>query len=688
MPTPAATPADLAQHAQPAPDIAAIDWSQTQPHNQQFNDIYFSTVDGLAETNYVFIQHNQLLARWHRLPSHSHFTIIENGFGTGLNFLCAWQAFLAQAPADSHLHFVSTERYPLTRTDLQQALQLWPSLSLESAALLSQYQLPSRGFHRYHFAQDRIHLTLLVGDMNQLLPQLQAQADCWFLDGFAPAKNPDMWSPTLFQEMRRLSKPGATFATFTSAGEVKRGLQAAGFDVQKVPGYGRKRDMLCGYLPDQTSSDARTWRATCRPPQSVAIVGAGLAGCHAAAALARYGWSVSLFEQGQAVASAASGNPVGVLYARLSTQLKEQQLQLRALSKFILQGLEYSSRLLLGLAPANTTGTAATAPTSTPAGVLQLAFNDAELSRAQGILGAGLPTNLVQWVSAAQASELAGIEVRYPGLFYPQAGWTSPPYWCRALTQHTQIQTHLTTTAVELCVSAAGVAAGVTAGLAPSLIINGQSQWEVRCKLAETNGFGYRSRHDHLILANAHEANLLLGKQGLPVLPMQYLRGQITQFPALPASQPLRTVLCAEGYCAPASAGWHTCGATFDKSERDLSVRSADHLQNLMALAQLSPALSQSAAPYLGAGTSAPALQGRAAFRCATPDFKPIVGWLAQPNELPLGLTLAHGARGLITAPLSGESLVDSLLGLPHCLSQTMQESIDPMRFMQSKRRI
>jgi tRNA U34 5-methylaminomethyl-2-thiouridine-forming methyltransferase MnmC len=220
-----------------------------QPYSSLFNDVYFSSDDGLNETEYVFLQGNDLTERFNTL---NHFTIIETGFGTGLNFLCAAQLWLNIAPAQATLHFISVEKYPLSLYDLVKALQLFPSLQPLAADLIAQYPQILSGKTISLFNQ-RVKLTLMIGDASQCLSGLQHKADAWFLDGFAPAKNPDMWGETLFAQMARLSHVQTTFATFTSAGAVRRGLQAAGFKVNKRAGFGKKREMLHGCFTDNFS---------------------------------------------------------------------------------------------------------------------------------------------------------------------------------------------------------------------------------------------------------------------------------------------------------------------------------------------------------------------------------------------------------------------------------------------------
>ena len=220
---------------------------QPQPYSTIFDDVYYSSDNGLLETDYVFLQGNHLKQRWQTLPNNS-FTIIETGFGTGLNFLCATQLWLQIAPQNAVLHFISTEKYPLSLQEITAALQAWPELNHLSQPLLAQYEAGLK--QSIQLFDDRVRLTLLIGDATDSLSKMTTPAttlaDAWFLDGFSPAKNPDMWQPALFGQMARLSNADTTFATFTSAGMVRRGLQTAGFQVNKQTGFGKKREMLTG----------------------------------------------------------------------------------------------------------------------------------------------------------------------------------------------------------------------------------------------------------------------------------------------------------------------------------------------------------------------------------------------------------------------------------------------------------
>ncbi|MDU4232362.1 MAG: tRNA (5-methylaminomethyl-2-thiouridine)(34)-methyltransferase MnmD, partial [Klebsiella grimontii] len=298
------------------------------PVSRDFDDVYFSNDNGLEETRYVFLGGNRLNERF---PGHPRpfFVVAESGFGTGLNFLTLWQAFDVfhrenpQATLQ-RLHFISFEKFPLKADDLRLAHQRWPELASWAEQLQAQWPLPIAGCHRLLLDEGRVTLDLWFGDINELTNELDdslnRQVDAWFLDGFAPAKNPDMWTAELFAAMARLARPGGTLATFTSAGFVRRGLQEAGFSMHKRKGFGRKREMLTGEMLQTLEIPARApWFARSGTEQrDAAIIGGGIASALLALALLRRGWQVTLYCADSAPAEGASGNRQGALYPLLS----------------------------------------------------------------------------------------------------------------------------------------------------------------------------------------------------------------------------------------------------------------------------------------------------------------------------------------------------------------------------------
>lgn len=639
---------------------ALLDWDeQGQPLSCEFGDVYFSPESGMAETRHVFLDGNQLPERFAALPEGGRLVIGETGFGTGLNFLCAWQLFREQAPASARLHFVSVEKFPLAHADLARALALWPSLAPLGDELLQQYRAINPGFQRLLLDGGRVVLTLLVGDALECLPQLDARIDAWFLDGFAPAKNPQMWSPELFTQLARLSAPGATLATFTSAGFVRRGLQAVGFDIKRTPGFGKKWHMTRGRYNAAPVAAERPWYA--RPPahqgpRRALVIGGGLAGCASAASLAARGWQVTLLERHAGLAEEASGNPQGVLYLKLSAHGT-------ALSRLIVSGFGHTRRLLEHL-QANEDWQAC--------GVLQLAFEDKERER-QAALARAFPSGLLRALDQAEAQALAGIALPAGGLFYPEAGWVHPPALCRWLAAQPGIEHALYREALEL--------------------VRQDGTWQARA------GDAVLAEAPVVVLAGAAEVLRFPQTTGMP---LKRIRGQITRLPATPASAALATVVCAEGYVAPVRHGEHTLGASFDFHSQDLAPTAAEHAGNLDLLREISTDLGT----RLHADQLDPEqLQGRAAFRCTTPDYLPLVGPLCDADafaeayavlardarQVPdtpapwldgLYLNSGHGSRGLITAPLAGELLAAWLDDEPLPLPRDVAEACHPNRFL------
>jgi len=212
---------------------AQIEWRDGGvPVSTQFDDPYFSLDDGLAETGHVFMAGNDLPERFD-----DGFEIAELGFGTGLNLLVAWDAF-ARAGVAGRLHFTSFEAFPLSKDDMGKAHQAFPVFGGRRDMLLAAWA-PEGG----RIDLPGLRAEIIIGDARQTLPCWNGQADAWFLDGFSPAKNPELWNPALMQQVAQHTKVGGTAATYTAAGFVRWGLQDAGFAVTRVPGYGRKRHM-------------------------------------------------------------------------------------------------------------------------------------------------------------------------------------------------------------------------------------------------------------------------------------------------------------------------------------------------------------------------------------------------------------------------------------------------------------
>lgn len=364
--------------------------------SERFDDIYFSPEDGLAETRHVFLENNDLPAAW---AGCSRFAIGETGFGTGLNFLAVWTLFEQNAAPDAVLDYVSFEMYPLHRDEILKTLAHW---SVEFGGrlerMVAQYPLRVTGWHRIDFG--RVRLTLIFDDVNLAIPRVSVPAgvDAWFLDGFAPAKNPQMWSETLFSNMARLSKPGTTLASFTAAGIAKDGLRRAGFTIEKRRGYGRKRDMIGGRFEHGPAP------VLARTAQSVAILGGGLAGAACAKILREQGISHRIFEAAPDLAAGASGNFKGIFNPRFSAQRSRE-------SDFYAAAYANAARSVAHIR----------------SGSLHLITNADKAKRFESTLAQwGWHNDHIRRVEAGEASDICGVRIDHDALYLPDSGQVSP----------------------------------------------------------------------------------------------------------------------------------------------------------------------------------------------------------------------------------------------------------------------
>lgn len=677
---------------------ARLDWDDSgAPQSIEFGDIYFSREGGLDETDYVFLQQNRLRERWQALDvtTPGVFVIAETGFGTGLNFLAAWQLWRDVAPPNWRLHFISAEQYPLSSEQLTQALALWPQLQTLSAALIANYPPLVRGYHTRQLS-DQVTLQWLFDDAGAGFAALADSAavlsntnsknslsannwtvDAWFLDGFAPAKNPDMWNAMLYAAIARLSRSGTTFATFTAAGHVRRDLLDLGFDVQKAPGHGKKHSILRGDWRGDWRGDLRDdggaqqqppapkvaaieyWA---RPPlpaqqQRVIVIGGGLAGTHTAYALARRGWPVTLLERSPALASGASGNPQGVLYTKLSAQ--NGALAQFALTSY-LHALDHYRHLQ------DTQRLPASA--AQWCGVLQMGV-DARLREI--FSGQADHSQWIRYVNAAEASTLTGVTVPEDALWFARAGWLRPAQVCAALASHPLIDVRLNCSVQALVPSHAGTG------------------WLLQTTQGELHA-------GIVVIATAHDSLLL---EPSAQLPLRAIRGQLTDVPAQWVAAPPRTVLCHEGYVVPSAAGALHIGATFDIDDADTALRADDHHRNLQSLFNALPSVLKSTPPDMSA------LTGRVGFRCTTPDYLPLVGAVADAPALRqhfahlahnarsttaaapawqpgLYINAGHGSRGLTSTPLCAELLAAQICGEPPPLPRALWQALSPARFV------
>ena len=586
-------------------------------YSEAFADLYHSIDGGLAQARAIFVEGNALPARW---GGRDTFTILETGFGLGLNFLAAWDAWRADANAPRRLHFVSVEKFPFRQDDLARALAPFADIEFLARALVAQWPPPLAGFHRIAFDAGRVILTLLLGDAHELLPQLVAQADALFLDGFSPARNPGMWSPEVVRELSRLAAPGATLATWTVAGGVRGALSDAGFRIEKRQGFGRKREMLVGVRDGVPSAHRRERKAI--------VVGAGLAGFTCAERLATRGWEIDLVDARASRSMGAVGlvRPIANVRDALNAQVSRAAF-LYALQHY--RALQQDGYHLEW----------------NRCGALQLAADEDEAARFSAIASAqDYPPEFLRFVDASEARAIAGRAVGGPGWWIPSGA----------------------------CVALESLAVATLARAGPGV------RRRPGCRVAriEREGAQWRALDANdrviaeaptLVIANAADAKRLAPDARLPLSPV---RGQVTYLPASPARR-LECIVSGNGYVAPLAGGGHCAGASYRHDDADDAVRVAEHGENL--------ARAEAMLPGFTAGLDPAALAGWAGFRATVPDRLPIFGATATAG---LHVATGLGSRGLLWAPLGAELLACELEGEPLPLPRDLMGALSPRRFL------
>lgn len=636
---------------------ARLDWSQGTPFSPDFGDVYFSSSGGAEESRHVFLEQNDLPRRFRACRGADSFTIAETGFGTGLNWLTATTLWRQQSTG-GWLHYISVEKHPLRKADIIRAHACWPEFNEIAAELHSLYPRLLPGFHRLVFPQWRMTLTLFLGDIQEFLDRVDARVDAWFLDGFAPDRNPDMWSASHFGKMADLSKPFASFATFTAAGHVKRGLQAAGFAVEKVAGYGRKREMLTGRLDEIPPATPTIFPWLHRPATShddecAVVIGAGVAGASIAARLALRGWKITILDSGDDIATGGSGNPAAIMYPKLgpADQIDNEFAQQSWL--FMLAWLK-SGKMPAGM--------------WNPCGVLQL-LTTHQQRNFSSVSDHPWLNELVYLQDADAASTTAGIKIDKDALWYPDAGWLDAKAYCRHLLNHSRIRVLTNTHVARLEQTPHGWD-----------VFDPKGQLIAACPI--------------VIAANGRYGADWKQTNFLPLVPVP---GQISTVPPSMLSARLNTVICHDGYISPGLPnGQHCMGATFHPGVETIAETAEDHQANHL--------LQQAHLPELTNSLPSPTKwTGRASMRCQTPDHLPLVGPVADIEKFKqdyaglrdgktlaypmlstrpgLYVSLGHGSRGFSQSLLCAEILAAEICNEPSPVSRKILCALHPMRF-------
>ncbi|STW80128.1 5-methylaminomethyl-2-thiouridine-forming enzyme mnmC [Klebsiella michiganensis] len=477
------------------------------PVSRDFDDVYFSNDNGLEETRYVFLDGNQLKERF---PEHARpfFVVAESGFGTGLNFLTLWQAFDVfhrdnPEATLQRLHFISFEKFPLKAEDLRLAHQRWPELATWAEQLQAQWPLPIAGCHRLLLDEGRVTLDLWFGDINELTNELDdslnQQVDAWFLDGFAPAKNPGHVDGGAVCGDGSSGKTGGTPGHLHLRRLCAPRPAGGRFSMQKRKGFGRKREMLTGEMRETRRSPRarRGLPAAVRNSADAAIIGGGIASALLALALLRRGWQVTLYCADSAPAAGASGNRQGALYPLLSQHDP-------ALARFFPAAFTFARRVYDAL------------PVMFDhdwCGVTQLGWDTKSAQKIAQMIALNLPPEIAVAVDARTTAQQTGVETGCGGIAYPAGGWLCPQ----------QLTAEL-------------LALAATRGLRV------RYDYPVTDLSADNNGWQLNQRqyHEVVVLANGHQLTRFSQTEHLPMYPVA---GQVSHIPTTPGLSKLRQVL-------------------------------------------------------------------------------------------------------------------------------------------------
>ncbi len=615
-----------------------------------FDDVYHSADGALAQARAVFLEGCGLPRRW---AGRRIFRVLETGFGLGINALATAQAWLDDPARGERLHFFSIEKHPVCAGDLARGLRPQPELAALGRELVAQWPLPMPGLHRLWLADGAVLLTLCFGDIEELLPQLEGPFDAFYLDGFAPARNPAMWNSHVFRHCARLAADGATLATWSAAGTVRGALATAGFTVERKPGFGRKRHRIeAQYHPPAWRSPPADPAAAAPAAREVLIVGGGIAGAAVAQQFARRGWTSTLIDAAAAPPGGASAIRAATLHPHLSP---DDAL----LSRLVRNGV------LQALAAWDTLAQAGHDTGARLEGLAELATDEQDAAAmADCIARLAPPAGHACFLDAAGLSARCGLALRHGGWWFGQGGWVEPRRLIAAQLRH-----------------------------AGTRVIGGR---EVT-RIARRDGLWQAMDRDDAIIASAAALVLANAGDAARLAPGHY---------RLRPHHGLQTLIEAQGQALPAVAltsalqavalgnGQLLIGSHYAGSDRPDAA--AAHRDNLERWSRVTGQPMPSSAPQAVDGT-----------RIATPDHLPLAGALpdaAAALARADGLRGAHlddvprlpglfgafgfGARGLAWSVLAAELIACRVNGEPPPLERELAAAIDPARhLMQAVRR-
>lgn len=608
---------------------ARVDFSDpAAPASPLYGDVYHARAGALAQARHVFLGGNGLPGRW---EGRERFVVLETGFGLGNNFLATWEAWRQDPRRCGRLVFVSVEKHPLRREDLAHAHAAQPL----AAALVERWPPLSSGLHALDFDGGRVQLLLGLGDARELLRELVLQADAFYLDGFAPSRNPEMWDEHLLRSLARHAAPGATAATWSISRPMRRALTAAGFEVGLAPGFADKPEMTVAHFAPRHTPQRPAGREPLAPQAREAVIlGAGLAGAACAWALSREGLACTVIDALPGPAQASSGNPAGLFHGTVNPDDGPH-------ARFNRAAALATQRALVDLDLSHQRGLLR----------LETKLSAHEMPRAEGY---------VEPLGADEASRRAGTALGQPAWYYPGGGALAPGAYVQALLAASGASTRFGTVVSRL-----------------------QRDSDSDGWLLLDNAGAVLARTPLVVLAGGHAQRTLLGALADDLVTQ---RGQLSHLPDAPWCPAIP--VAGDGYAIADGCGGVWCGATGQDGDPDPALREADHAENLQRYARLAGLDAPPVAP----------VAGRVGWRLLTADRLPMIGGLAaaapladqlrrQARQPGLVVCTAFGSRGIGWAALAGRLVATLALGSPRPIEADLLDAVDPLRFALRRQR-
>ena len=658
----------------PVLPTANICWQDNTPYSLDFDDYYYSKINGVEESNYVFVRGNHLTQRWQEfeIQQQNQFSIFETGFGSGLNFLVTaqhWSDFQNQHTTKylKKLIFTSVEAHPLKIDDLNKVIVSWQTEFKLTNALIQFYPPALKGVYSLDFGNIELKLILMPFDqaIAAIEPKGKSLFDCLFLDGFAPIKNESMWQADLLRRLSYFCKNSSTFSSFTAASQVQKNLKNCDYQIKKIKGYGSKREMLTGVLrrneiPVYKSKhpwyEYTDFQGLEKP---IIIIGAGIAGCATAFALSKRGIHSIVIDSQPEPGGTITDFPVSSFSPYLSADFN-------TISQFYWSGYHLLTEYLSQRDYIEHKFT----------GVFYLADNQEQLATLKSVHSLLAPSGLkLKWLEADQTEQFAGMKISFPGLLNPDAGWVNPKELCKSFTDSSWICVQMNSKVHK--------------------IDRNHGHWRV-----QTNKNIFTS--DHVILCMGANTDLF---DCYNLCSLDHIKGQLSSIHTTDELSSLQVILNNGHYLIPNQNNILFAGSNYIRTNSDSSEPTIQaDIENLNAFKGINPGLDHLTTEQIDRLSKQESSKSQHGMRLASRDHLPVVGPVPDmgfyqqhypqfiqsgrlkdcPDPKHVGglfVNTAHGSRGVTGSLLSGQIIASLLTGSQLPLPTKLYHAVHPARF-------